>query len=164
MSHKHLTVSEREKILIGKVEGKSITMIAESVGRNKSTVSRELKRNSDGHKYSSSKAQSNYEHRRLDCKRNLVLEDNCISSIVKESLENGWSPEQIVGRLGLEISVPTIYRSIKNGILPPQFKKCLHRKGKPYKYKCNGKETRGKLFHILRREAHVFDLEWNNIP
>ena len=49
MSHyKHITPEERERILILRTKNFSITAIANSIGRNKSTVSRELMRNTVG--------------------------------------------------------------------------------------------------------------------
>ena len=48
MSHyKHLTPSEREKIYLLYAQNYSLSFIANSIGRNKSTVSRELARNSN---------------------------------------------------------------------------------------------------------------------
>ena len=46
MSYKHLSIVEREKILFHLAQGLSICQIAKILGRHKSTVSRELKRNS----------------------------------------------------------------------------------------------------------------------
>ena len=46
MSHyQHLSISEREKILVLRTEGKSIRRIAAEIARSVSTVSREIKRN-----------------------------------------------------------------------------------------------------------------------
>ena len=45
--HKHLTLEEREKILKYHSMGYSLSRIAEILCRNKSTISRELNRNSD---------------------------------------------------------------------------------------------------------------------
>ncbi len=45
MSYKHLTPESREIILRGIIAGCSFTEISKSVGCNKSTVSREIKRN-----------------------------------------------------------------------------------------------------------------------
>lgn len=51
MNHyKHLTLQECEDILRYSAQGYSICWIARTIGRNKSTVSRELKRNSNGGK------------------------------------------------------------------------------------------------------------------
>ena len=44
-SYSHFTLIEREKLRIKLQEGKSIRQIARELGRNASSVSRELKRN-----------------------------------------------------------------------------------------------------------------------
>lgn len=46
MSYKHLSITERELLLIHLTQGKSLCQIAKILGRNKSTISRELARNS----------------------------------------------------------------------------------------------------------------------
>ncbi len=43
--YNQLTSEERDKIAILRAEGKSLTLIANMIGRNKSTISRELRRN-----------------------------------------------------------------------------------------------------------------------
>lgn len=45
MSYKHLNITEREKILFFSAMGLTLSQIATEIGRDKSTVSRELKRN-----------------------------------------------------------------------------------------------------------------------
>ncbi len=68
MSHyKHLTPEEREKILLLRSENYSITYIADAIGRNKSTVSRELSRNTVAGVYSAFSAQVAYRKRRRNC-------------------------------------------------------------------------------------------------
>ncbi len=54
MSYKHLSIQEREWLLIYLVQGLSLCQIAKLLGRNKSTISRELARNPG--KYLPSKA------------------------------------------------------------------------------------------------------------
>ena len=58
--HKHLTIIEREKIMILSSQGTSISDIARLIGRNKSTISRELRRNTEENVYSASSAQLAY--------------------------------------------------------------------------------------------------------
>ncbi len=53
----HLNISDRERILFLSAKKSSITMIADLIGRNKSTVSRELSRNTSTSLYSPTKAQ-----------------------------------------------------------------------------------------------------------
>ena len=43
--YKQLSSEERDKIAILRAEGKSLTLIASMIGRNKSTISRELRHN-----------------------------------------------------------------------------------------------------------------------
>lgn len=49
--YKHLRLIEREKILLFYDEGKSVTAIAELLGRSKSTISRELRRTASDDEY-----------------------------------------------------------------------------------------------------------------
>ena len=116
MSYKHLSITERELIAIHQAGGKSLCQIAKLLGRNKSTISRELKRNSKD--YSPSKAQANYQRRRKKCRPHKLLENPALFALVKKLfLGCQWSPEQIANRIKLEnyliqISYKTIYRAI----------------------------------------------------
>lgn len=65
--YKHLTLFERERIMFFKAKGYKITQIAEKLGRNKSTISRELKRNSS-QEYLPAEAEAKYHQRRKACK------------------------------------------------------------------------------------------------
>lgn len=125
--HIHLTLSEREDIMMMRRDGCSISSIARRIGRAKSTVSREISRNSCARFYRASTAQRRYEQRRIACRRREILDDPSIFEVVREKfLEEQWSPEQVEGRLALElgsspISDTTIYRAIRNG----RFDGCL---------------------------------------
>lgn len=122
----HLTLSEREDILRYHSQGLTITEIAKKLHRNKSTISRELSRNSKDGKYSPSKAQESYQKRRKACRRHKILEDRKHYEWVKSCfLEHQWSPEEISGRLKYEkadwnISYNTIYRAIYAGMFDPK--------------------------------------------
>ena len=120
--YKHLTLEEREKLLYFSAQGYSVTEIAEELKRNKSTISRELRRNRDGKLYLPVKAQQIYSKRRKACRPRKRLDDPALFQTVKEKfLEHQWSPEQIAGRLALKhkgsiISYATIYRAIYSGM------------------------------------------------
>ena len=123
MSHyKHLTPEEREKILLLRSKNYSISYIAAAIGRNKSTVSRELSRNSIAGVYSAVSAQAAYQKRRRNCRAKHKLSNLDIFQYVQDKfLEHQWSPEQIAGRLKIEnanmsISYSTIYRGIYAGV------------------------------------------------
>ena len=75
MSHyKHFTTKEREKILFFLAQEKTISFIAKELQRDKSSVSREIKRNTNTEGiYSPSYAQKQYEIRRRKCGRKPLL-------------------------------------------------------------------------------------------
>ena len=114
MRYNHLSITERELILIHLTQGLSLCRIAKILGRNKSTISRELARNSC--EYLPSKAQTRYCKRRKKCRSHKLLEKPELFALVKKLfLGFQWSPEQITTRLKLEtypipISYKTIYR------------------------------------------------------
>ena len=56
ISYKHISITEREKILFHRAAVLSICQIAKILGRNKATISCELKRNPGG--YSPGEAQT----------------------------------------------------------------------------------------------------------
>lgn len=141
MSYKHLTTFERARIETLHDQGISIRTIAEKLDRSPSTISRELKRNSQDGIYRSEKAQENYEKHRLHCGR-IGKWSPDLAEIINEKLNMTWSPEQIVGRLFQEsISFKTIYRWIYQGLLVDQNLNVLRHKGKRQK----PKETRGRF-------------------
>ena len=119
--HVHLTLCEREDIMMMRRDGRGVSEIARAIGRDKSTVSRELRRNPCARFYRASTAQRRYAERRGACRRGSVLDDERVFRLVADKfLEEQWSPEQIEGRLALElgaspVSDTTIYRGIHAG-------------------------------------------------
>ena len=140
--YKHLSIDERESILLMSVEGVNLTDIGRKLGRSKSTISRELQRNGNKkRRYGAAAAQRKYEKRREKCQRNHLLFDQQIVDKVTELLQLFWSPEQMSQRLNLEensvqISTSTIYRAIKSGILPLELKTKLRKR--PYRQPKDG--------------------------
>ena len=65
MSYKHLTIKEREMLMFLRAKGLSIRAVALRLGRNPSTISRELKRCVGN--YSPSKAENDYHQKRQNC-------------------------------------------------------------------------------------------------
>lgn len=146
MSHKHLTTKDREIILRNLGSNKTYTEIALIINCHKSTISRELKRNGGRFNYGCLSAQKPYHTQRKNCCIEKKLSsDSLLLHVIEEGILKYWSPEQVVGRHELNISVPTIYRAVKSGLLTKekisQYFRC---NGKPYKR--NILETRGKLF------------------
>ena len=109
-------------ILKFRATGCSITEIAQRLGRNKATVSRELQRNNINGEYIPAVAEESYQKRRMKCRRYKILENPETFEYVKDKfLNHQWSPGEIQGRLKLEhasmqISYITIYRAIYSGV------------------------------------------------
>jgi IS30 family transposase len=162
MSHyHHLSIEEREKILVLLTEGKSKSSIAKELCRSKSTITRELNRNTGTKKrYSAVSAQSKYKNRRKKCRRKKLLDATVFRDKVRRLfLEQQWSPEQISNRLAYEnnplrISHNTIYRAIYAGMFDtPEQKRSVGNRSAIRKLRHRGKtrrrkgtvETRGKI-------------------
>ena len=74
--------------MVQRARGRSITAIVAAPGRSKFTISRALKRNSDGNTCSASQARARYHRKRK-------LDDPEIFALVKDRfLKQHWSPEQ----------------------------------------------------------------------
>ncbi|MGA9232848.1 MAG: helix-turn-helix domain-containing protein, partial [Exiguobacterium oxidotolerans] len=95
MSYVHLTTSERVKIETYLELDFSARKIAGRLGRQPSTISRELRRNSH---YSAIHANQRYVDRKKKCgaRTKFTLEKGVR---ILEKLRETWSPEQIAGRL-----------------------------------------------------------------
>ncbi|MHA3065044.1 IS30 family transposase [Lacticaseibacillus saniviri] len=161
--YKHLTLIQREQILIGLTNGDSFTAIAKRVGCSKSTVSREVKRNAGRNKYSAAHAQSRYQEARQKSRRRRILADSKIRNLVITLItHHQWSPEEISHRLRhehshIQISFNTIYRGIARDNLGIPLtsrgargiaRKLRHR-GKTRKVKGTVSERRGKFNDAL---------------
>jgi len=122
MSYNHLTMDERNVIYIMQRQGYSNAEIARCLGRHRSTIGRECRRNlSYEGPYNPSTAQALANCRRRAHLRRPKTGHRRLMSYVAERLQKHWSPEQIAGRLsacapsalkGLTISHTTIYRWI----------------------------------------------------
>jgi IS30 family transposase len=140
MSYHHLTIEERSCIALYYKQGLKISEIAELIGRNKSTISRELKRNpSRDYGYNAIGAQRKYNKRRKSCKRHKVLENQLIYKLVEFGLLQYWSPDEIVNKLPNELSigVSTIYRAIDDKMFSIETTSKLRRYGKNLKRNSN---------------------------
>ena len=137
-SYKHFTLEERESLYQLKKEGKGIRAIARELKRSPSTISRELKRNLDRDgRYNAWNATFAYLRRRKNSRRKKRFEEESeLKAWTIEKLEQFWPPETIVkvwkrDHPGESISYTSIYRAIKEGMLPKiSEEKHLRRRGK----------------------------------
>src|SRR5512136_452753 len=96
--YSHLSDDEREQIGLARTLGHSIGAIAQSIGRPKSTISRELTRNKlPSGRYSPLHAAGAYQLRRRREAR--IERDRALRTFVVDRLAEGWTPEQISGWL-----------------------------------------------------------------
>jgi transposase, IS30 family len=117
-----LSLDERIEIYRLRAAGESMQMIARTLDRHVSTISREIRRNSLATKawsggYAPARAQKLAERRRRWDGRFKLARQPDLQDLVKDRLAMGHSPEQIAGRLTLDhghtvISHESIYRFI----------------------------------------------------
>ena len=160
MNYHHFTIEERCCLREYYVKGKSYREIARLLGRNVSSVSRELRRNCtffrDIPRYYPHTAQkksnlrNSYRHRGMFWKQEVL-------DYIDEKLSQTWSPEQISNTpCGMKMpSFKTIYRWIDERYLHSTLKN-LRRKGKTRKRLGNGgRFTTGKS--IRKRDKSVYN-------
>ena len=160
MNYNHLTIEERCCIRKYYNEGKSFREIAILIGRNVSTISREIWRNKSFMNckpaYYPQTAQRKYSLRRKFCHRGM-FRNREIPDYIEDKLNKTWPPEQIA-KTPCEIKTPsfkTIYRWIYQGYLVKGNVKVLRKKGKTRKRLGNGgKFTTGKS--IRKRDKSVY--------
>lgn len=164
LGYKRLSLEEREKIYLYLHQDKGITEISSSLGRHKSTISREIKKNRDkilG--YLPDKADVRY---RVNLSRNkeLFLDEELRKYVIEKLTKSRWSPEQISGRLkqqksSLYACTETIYKFIYSvdGVkmnLPSYLKQRRKKRGFRKSRKI-GKSRIIGLVPIQKRPQHV---------
>ncbi len=112
-----LTEEERDRIAVLHARGIGIREIGRLLERDHASISRELKRNRFGEGYNAIHAQHVSEERKSHAGKRHPLKDTHTYGYVLAKLKEGWSPEQIAGRLALEqgehvVCHETIYRFI----------------------------------------------------
>jgi IS30 family transposase len=149
---KHLTRSQRDQLMVLHRAGHKQREIADLIGVDQSSVSRELIRNSSlTGRYTANTAQKRAEKRRKEVDTGLPRwhDDTDLLGHVLNELRDGKSPEQIAGRMKQQehkhqVSHQAIYDYIsadkdKGGVLY----KHLRYQGKKYKWRDSKKETNG---------------------
>lgn len=169
--YSHLSSMEREEISRGLAAGWSVRAIARQLGRNGSTVSREVRRNAGRRMgYRGTVAQWRAQRRaRIPRRPRKLLTDRWLRRYVGRRLEEGWSPQQIAARLRRDypqdmdkrVSHETIYAAIyivPRGELRRTLISCLrqHRKVRRPRYRSGQK--RGQIPNptpIAERPAEI---------
>jgi IS30 family transposase len=151
MTYRQLTPEERYMLAALRRQGLNKSQIARSLGRHRSTVCREVRRNStraDG-RYRAFTAQERTNGRRSRSRRNQRF-SAADFALVEELLCRQWSPEQVAGHLRrtgqLAISHETIYRHVwrdkrQGGTLHTHLRGARKRRRKRY----GAYDSRGRL-------------------
>ena len=129
MNYKQLTQEERYQIYALKKAGHDQAEIAELLERDKSTISRELRRNRGLKGYRPQQAHNLALRRRYDKAQPRI--GNPVWQLVEALIRDEWSPEQIVGRVAMEQGVSISHEWI-------------------YQYVYADKHSGGDLYRCLR--------------
>lgn len=169
-SSARLSLDERIKIKLGLERGHSCRVIARALGRDHSTVSREVNRHGGKKAYAPAKAHEAAFHAARRPKITKLAANPRLWAKVISDLEELWSPQQISARLrtqfgddaSMRISHETIYKSIYvqgRGELRKELAKCL-RTGRARRVSQNRLDKRGKIpdmINISERPAEAND-------
>lgn len=166
-NYRQLTSGERYALSALRKQGYTQAEIARALGRDRSTVSREVRRNSAdraGRTYRPGLADDFARWRRSSSRRNQRFTDADWDIVIKR-LRMEWSPEQISGRLkrdgSLRISHETIYRYIwRDKRRGGSRYKLLRQAGKKRRKRYGAYDSRGRLAgkrNISERPAVVED-------
>ncbi len=140
--YKQLSREQRYAISLGLKENKTLTAIAQLIGCSVSTVSREIKRNSNRHgRYLYQDAQELTRVKRERSSANRRLPKHILKEALTLLQTEDWSPKQISGYLrlkGIKISHERIYQEIRQDASGTLKEHCRHK----LKYRKKGKRKR----------------------
>jgi IS30 family transposase len=149
--YQHLSRTERSQMMFLLMWGKSASEFASVLGRHRSTISRELRRNMSPYadRYTDESAQLHVERRRRNAARRIRLKSEPVRSYVRTKLKAGWSPELIAGRIsrdlpGCSVSHEAIYQYVYNLDRPERevYARCLRRHHRRRRKRGTGKAQR----------------------
>ena len=168
-----LSLAEREQISRGLAAGQSMSAIARTLGRPRSTVTREIARNGGQAEYRAAGAEAAAWARAQRPKPCRLAQHPALCALVATLLEAGWSPEQISGwvratypnECDMYVSPETIYRSLyvqSRGVLKQELTAYLrrHRAVRRSRRATGADDARGRILDavsIAERPASAAD-------
>jgi len=135
--YKQLTYKERYQIYALIKEGFNYTQIANNIGYSKSTISREIKRNSINNNYHPDSA-SIETFRRHKNKPKFIKITKIVKKHINRYLKKDWTPEQVAGYLKLNNIANISHEAI-------------------YKYIYKNKKDGGRLYLLLVHKAKRYN-------
>ena len=140
----HLTRDQRCQIYALRATKTSQSQIAQILGVHRSSISREIKRNTGGNGYRQQQADHKAQARRSEASSITKKLTPTLKEQIRAGIQKDWSPEQISGRLkreNISISHETIYRYIQKDRQAKEtlcLYKHLRRAGKRYRKRGSG--------------------------
>ena len=172
-----LTISEREVLANSLLLRHGLKDIAIAMGRDKSTLSREVSRCRLGYGgYRALTAQAICNQRKLIAKRPGKIDNNPkLLEYIHNHLKLGWSPEQIANRLKMEypnessmqISHEAIYTYLyvlPKGELRKELLSYLRQHQRTRRKRSNAHSKRGQIPNMISIEERPKEVENRNIP
>ena len=143
MKYNHLSQNERYQIFSLMKEGMNCTQIANNLGRSKSTISREIRRNKGGRGYRPKQADQLARERSLFSRNARRIEPGVLKAAF-ERISEQLSPEQIAAELPIshEALYQHIYVNKADGGLLWKNLRCQKKKRKRY---AGGTDRRGQI-------------------
>lgn len=157
--YSHLTAEMREKLCELRLEGESMSSCAATLGVDKGTISRELKRNSANVAwgvYLPDRAENLYRGRRKKCRPHEKMGRPQFRADIVVMIQKGWSPETISGRLKEQGKESISHEPLYDFIYDSE----IGKRDKLYEYLPRGKKHRtkrkGRSSKTARLEGRVF--------
>lgn len=177
MKYKQLTLEKRYHISALQKAGLKQKEIAEKIAVHPSTISRELRRNRDkvrGYNAELAQIKSSKKHKQKTKRESLTAR---VEKYIRNKLKQDWSPEQISGRMKIDLGITvvheTIYRYIyANKANGGRLYKSLRHKNKKYHKRSNEYKARGMLIDrvmigkrpkIVEKKSRIGDLEIDTV-
>ena len=176
MHYHQLTLKKRYHISALIKAGYKQKYIALETGVHPSTICRELKRNMESKIYNPESAQIlvSKRHNRKT-KRSFLTKE--VERYIRKKLKQDWSPEQICGRMKIDIGIAIVHESIYRYIYTNKANggklyKYLRHKNKKYHKRSNEYKARGIIIDrvmidkrpkIVERKSRIGDLEIDTV-
>ena len=173
--YRHMSIDERETLSLGLAQGQSLRTMARVLRRAPSTLSREHARNARGHPYRACTAQRLAATRARQPRRSRKLLDPWLWQYVRAHLVQGYSPEQIAGRLRhaypddmqKRLSTETIYAALyvlPRGALRHELLTALRQARKARRPRSRGTDRRGQIPNMTPIAARPVDVAARTVP
>lgn len=174
-SYARLTLEEREEISRGCALGRKAADIARDLGRDRSTVSREIRRNMSSTGYRAAFAQKWAARRRASCRMRRLDCDATLRDWVFEHLRRFWSPQQIAQGLksafpedeSMRLSHEALYTYLfvlPRGELRRELLSYLRQHQKRRRPRSRGQDRRGQIPEMVSIEERPESVADRSVP